>query len=212
MSTSVYCPFCHKHTAPKMAQASFIYLNIPGHTDASWQENEFNKWWIGICNFCRRPMLIRNYGDTVYPQPLPSPTNPNVPKDIAGDLDEAKMCLAVKCYRAAATMARRCIQSACLQRGAPDDDPYRQIKHLLEKQIITKDMSDWANAVRCLGRDGAHPNKGFIGKTDAEDAVSLAEKFLEVLFVVPKIANAQRERREIKKPKKELPKEDVPPR
>ena len=148
-------------------------------------------------------MLICNQGDRVYPHPIPAPTDPKVPQDIAGDLDEAKMCLSVRCYRAAATMARRCIQSACLERGAPSGDPYKQIEHLLGKQIITKDMSDWANAVRCLGRDGAHPNKESVEKDDAEDAVNLADKFCEVLFVVPKIAQAQRAQRDGKKQKGE---------
>lgn len=199
MPTAIFCPFCHKHIAPMIARASYTYLTYSGYTNASWFDENGIQWWIGICNYCKKPMLIRDSGDIVYPYQQPALADSRIPSDIATDLNESKMCLSVDCYRAAATMARRCIQSACLALGAPDADPYDQIKYLFDKHQITKDLSDWANAVRCLGRDGAHPHREPVDKVDAEDAVSLADKFCEVLFVVPKIAQAQRAQRDRKK-------------
>jgi len=84
--------------------------------EAVWKESCESKWWIGVCNFCGGPLLVRNAATTVYPHPLPQPTDKNVPDHICRDLDEAKQCFAVSAWRAAAVMARR----AMLLRSAPN--------------------------------------------------------------------------------------------
>jgi hypothetical protein len=193
MAISIYCPHCHKHTALSIAPAKYNdrYAG-QGTTRAIWETKEGYEWWIGICNACHLPSLVLNDGVRIYPQPLPSPTDPNVPKDLASDLDEAKMCFAVNCYRACAAMARRCIQNACMAKGAKSKDLVAQIQELTQAGIITKDIEEWATVVRWVGNDAAHPGKDPVTKEDAENCLRLAEQFLHVIFVTPAIAKAQR--------------------
>jgi hypothetical protein len=55
-------------------------------------------------------MLVISHGHKIYPQPLPKPTDPRIPENIKKDLDEAKMCFSVECYRASAVISRRSLQ------------------------------------------------------------------------------------------------------
>lgn len=137
-------------------------------------------------------MLVLKDGDIIYPNPTPSPTDPLVPKELATDLDEAKRCFSVEAYRACATLARRCIQQACMMKGAKTGDLVAQIKELTSLAIITKDVEEWATVVRWVGNDAAHPGKDLVTKEDAEDVLKLAEQFLHVIFVTPAIAKARR--------------------
>jgi len=138
------------------------------------------------------PSLVLNDGYTVYPTPLPTPTDENIPEDISNDLDEAKMCFSTGCNRACAAMARRCIQNACIKKGCKEKELVKQIKEMTQEGIITKDIEEWATVVRWVGNDAAHPGKDSVTKEDAEDVLKLAEQFLHVLFVTPALAKARR--------------------
>ena len=192
MKASIYCPHCHKHTELSVAPAR--YSDINGRvktTSASWQTDD-GTWWIGVCNSCQNPCLVLDRGDRVYPQPMPTPTDPNIPKDLADDLNESKICFSTSCYRACAAMARRCIQNTCITKGAKEKDLVKQINELTIMGVITKDVEEWATVVRWVGNDAAHPNGDPVEKDDAEDCLKLAEQILHIVFVAPAIAKARR--------------------
>ena len=111
------------------------------------------------------------------------------------DLDEAKLCFSVQCFRACAVMVRRCIQQACLVKGAKKSNLVEQIVELTQGGHITKDIEEWATVVRWIGNDAAHPGGQAVTKEDAEDCLKLAEQFLHVLFVTPALAKARRTQR-----------------
>ena len=196
MATSLYCPHCRKHTALRVAPAAYKgdYGAIH-YTSAIWEADHRNSWWIGICNACQQPSLVLNDGAIVHPTPAPSPTDENIPTELASDLDEAKLCLQAKCFRACAVIARRCIQRACIARGATKGDLVSQIKELTNSGVITKDIEEWATVVRFVGNDAAHPNQKEVIEADAIDTLKLAEEFLHVLFVTTAIAKARRAER-----------------
>lgn len=193
MGVSVYCPHCRSFTALSAAPAEYErdYGGV-SHTAALWKASHDKKWWIGVCNGCGMPSLVLNSGEVVYPHPLPSPTDSNIPPDIASDLNEAKMTFSVGCYRACAAMARRCLQNTCIVKGATKKNLVDQIKELTQKGIITKDIEEWATVVRWVGNDAAHPGKDAVKKDDADDCLKLAEQFLHVIFVAPAVAKSRR--------------------
>lgn len=186
MQASIFCPHCHQRTA--LSAATVQGTTIP----ASWNISKFQSWWIGICNGCQNPCLVLNNGETIYPTPLPSPTNVQIPQQLRDDLDEAKRCLSASCFRACAVMARRCIQNACVDKGTTEKDLVKQIQELTKMGVITKDIEEWAHVVRWIGNDAAHVNKDPVTKEDANDCLQLAEQFLHVVYVTPAIAKAQR--------------------
>lgn len=197
MSLSVYCPYCHKHTALSVARTSYkADYGSTCYTTAVYTDENRDEWWMGICNGCSGVVLVKNRGSFVAPTPLPSPTDENIPQEMREDLMEAKVCFSSDCFRAACTMARRAIQQACIAKGCKGRDLVSQIKDLTSQGLITKDLEEWASVVRWIGNDGAHPSKKDVTKEDAKDCLALAEQFLHVLFVTPAIAKARRAARE----------------
>lgn len=131
----------------------------------------------------------------VFPAPLPKPTPDNIPQPMRSDLDEAKKCLAAGCLVAAAIMARRVIQGACVHQGADHGNLVTQTEWLLSNHLITAKQKTWMDAVRWLGNMGAHPNKEEVAAggnaVDADTvraAVEVAEQFLTVLYVTDSVA------------------------
>jgi hypothetical protein len=138
---------------------------------------------------------VQDEGELVYPYPLPEPTNASIPADIRADLDEAKQCFAVSAWRATAVLARRAMQSAAMEKGAQKDRLADQIAELAAGGKITTELKDWADAVRWVGNDAAHPGGEAVTKEDAEEALKVAEQFLHFLYVASAIARTLRERR-----------------
>jgi hypothetical protein len=157
-----------------------------------WKQNDDYVWWIGICNCCNEPVLVLNDADIIYPHPLPQSTDQSVPEDIRADLDEAKKCFAVSAWRGASVMARRAMQSAAIEKGATKKQLSDQVAELTNCGKITLDLKEWADAVRWVGNDAAHPGGQPVVKEDAEEVLKLAEQFLHVLYVAPAIAKKLR--------------------
>jgi hypothetical protein len=192
---SIFCPHCHRHTsiepAPVEVERGYTTFRLP----AVWKQSHNSVWWIGVCNYCKSPVLAQNEGVTVYPHPLPQPTDAHVPEHIRADLDEAKQCFAVSCWRAAAIMARRTMQSAAIEKGAVNGPLGDQIAELAAKGKITVDLKEWADVVRWVGNDAAHPGGQPVTREDAEEVLKLAEQFLHVLYVAPAMAKKLRTKR-----------------
>lgn len=185
---SIYCPYCHKHTSLTPAPVKYKYGYNEYTIGAFWERSYNDTWWMGVCNACDMPVLVHNKGDHVYPSPLPKPTEQDIPQNIRSDLDEAKICFSSGAYRAAAVMARRAMQVAATDKGATSDKLVSQIHELRQKGKITEDLKEWADAVRWVGNDAAHPNGNAVTEDDAEDVLHLAEQFLHVLYVAPALA------------------------
>jgi hypothetical protein len=192
---SIYCPHCHRHTsitpAPVEVEHGFDSFRVA----AVWKQSYNSTWWIGVCNYCKNPVLAHNDGDTVYPHPLPEPTDAHVPEDIRADLDEAKYCFAVSALRAAAIMARRAMQSAAIEKGASKGRLADQVAELASQGRITVDLKEWADVVRWVGNDAAHPGGDPVATEDADQVLKLAEQFLHVLYVAPAMAKELRTRK-----------------
>jgi len=195
LPVSIFCPFCRRHTSLTPAPVIFKHGYDTLKIDAKWEKSYNATWWIGVCNFCKMPVLVLNDGDIIYPTPLPSPTDERIPETIRHDLDEAKMCFSVNAYRACAVMARRAMQSACIDKGTSKEKLVDQLEELAANGIITKDLREWADVVRWVGNDAAHPDTEEVNKEDAEDILKLAEQFLHVIYVAPAIAKERKAKR-----------------
>lgn len=102
-------------------------------------------------------------------------------------------------------MARRAMPNVALDKGAPTTREIvkegktktvsmhlvQQIDWLFDEGIITKDLRDWAHAVRGIGNGGAHPadaeDEDDMSKEDAQDAIELAKAFCAPLYVAAKL-------------------------
>lgn len=185
MGKSIYCPYCYKYTE----------LSNRGSTNTM-----HGSYWMGQCNACQKIVLLNNKTGEIYPYPLPKPIDKRIPDSIRIDFEESLRCLSINANRASAVMARRALQSICLDKGAKENEKLvKQIDWLFEQGIITKDLKDWAHEVRFVGNDAAHPKIPIkdepISKKDAEDILNLLEQFTNVLYVASAIAEERRKLR-----------------
>ena len=171
-NNSIYCPKCRCHTNLIYRAGYKILLGSGVHVYYTIEE----------CNGCQQHFLAmrldNQYGKILktYPNKLPKPVNNLVINSVKKDFEEALLCQSVGAYRGAAVLARRAVQSICLDKGAKKgENLHKQIKELFDKNIITQAIKDWADEVRYIGNDAAHPNKEKVNKEDSEDILELLE-------------------------------------
>lgn len=197
MLTAINCPFCCARMSPQKVPG--LEYRPGAATDEPWD--------IATCKSCRRPMLYQD-GDppTVYPQPVPNPTDPRVDAVVRATADEAKRALSVECWRAAAAMARRAVQAAVRQHGGVGKSLREEIESLRGTKLLPA-TADQAHAARWVGNDAAHPptvttnQRGelvlgdeTVFKDDAREVVQLMDHILTSLYVFPSVAAALTEK------------------
>lgn len=188
---SIYCPSCKKYTA------------IITRVGYKWPKDSNTRYEIAECNSCDFFVLVKRHRNSIqkiYPAPLPKSLHKKTPEFVERDLEEAYLCFSVGAFRATGVLARRALQLCCLEKGAPDKKLRDQIDWLLNQQIITKEIKEWAHEVRLTGNDAAHPLKNLvkdenITKDDAEDILSLLEQFINVLYIAPALAEERKQKR-----------------
>src|ERR1019366_8899456 len=119
-----------------------------------------------------------------YP-PVSSKPHEAVNMHVAAATIEAEKCLAVGAYNACAVMTRRAIHSLCEDKKAQGKDLFAQLADLKTKQLITPDLHEWADSLRVLGRDGAHPEFPEVTQSDAEDGVKLLREIIKFVYILP---------------------------
>jgi hypothetical protein len=82
-------------------------------------------------------------------------------------------------------MTRRAVHSLCEDKGAEGRDLFAQLKDLKTKQLITPDLHEWADSLRVLGRDGAHPEFPEVQPEHAEDGVKLLREIVKYVYILP---------------------------
>lgn len=88
-------------------------------------------------------------------------------------------------------MARRAVQSACLDLGAdPTKTLFKQIEGLHGEGELSNRLKALADQVRFFGNDGAHPSSDGlenVSKDDAELAVQFLEHLIQHVFTIDQL-------------------------
>ncbi|HVR72937.1 MAG TPA: DUF4145 domain-containing protein [Planctomycetota bacterium] len=124
-----------------------------------------------------------------FPQYVPDRQySDDVPAQVAEDARDAHRCHAIGAWRAMAAMARRAIQGACNDKGAPDERLVDQIDWLEGERIITPQMKDVAHRIRLGGNVGAHPDRDGledVDEDDSQDLLEFLEDFIKYVYEIP---------------------------
>jgi len=124
--------------------------------------------------------------ELLHQYPVSTPTShPAVCEGVKSAALEAEKCLNVGAYNACAVMTRRAIHSLCDDKNAEGKDLFAQLKDLKSKQVITPDLYEWADSLRILGRDGAHPEFPEVPAEDAEEGVKLLREIIKYVYILP---------------------------
>ena len=193
-----YCPYCKKlvHFSWCHMGKDYRHHTISRYLGEYYIKNKTGTWAMAECPSCDNLVLIKMKGDPdsyntnvldfveIIPAPLPDPTDDRIKREIKIDIDEAKICFSVKAYRACAIMCRRALQIICIDNGANQNKNLNdQIEELFENRTITKKIADWANSVRWVGNDAAHPKNEEVTPDDADRILKLTEQIADNLYV-----------------------------
>jgi len=191
-STVLMCPHCKE---PR----HFI------NNDKSVFSEREGVWAILTCDRCGEP-IVATYkwtgiytGNTPELRPTPIMTHPPegislihkaIPQAIGEDYKEALTCFNTKAWKATVVLCRRALQCSVVEKDADVNKKLeKQIDELFDRQIITKEIKEWAHTIRHLGNEGAHPyDRGLLTKVtreDADDMLKFLESYLRYVYEMP---------------------------
>ncbi len=187
-----------------MMKPEYIILNAPNSLTGIplGFGNSFGSYYLYMCSnpSCKGiiyAILKNNKIVDMYPKKMPQ-VDKSVPTEVTRDFIEAAKCYDAGCFRAAASMCRRALQSSCVEKGAKDGKLTDQIIDLHERGFITTNLKDWAHEIRITGNVGAHPdNDGLkdVDRKEAEEIINFMEEYLKYLYVMPSKVEEKRAKR-----------------
>jgi len=119
-----------------------------------------------------------------YPVSTPV-AHPAVNAGVSSAAVEAEKCLSVGAFNACAVMTRRAMHSLCKDKGGTGKDLFAQLEDLKSRQLITPDLWEWAEELRVLGRNGAHPEWEDVSQDDAEYSLNFLREIIRFVYILP---------------------------
>jgi hypothetical protein len=196
----ITCPFClekgnftvachHEKKKPNSKKSlNFDTLkcgNCAGYVMALWSESaEFGGGGL--------------IGYRVLPWPIAKPEpREHWPAEIKRLWPQAHSSLQQENWDAAVVIARSALQAALRDYKAEGKSLFDEVSNLAAKGLLPPVMKEWANELRVLGNESAHPEVGKTGPTarDAKDAIEFLDFLIQYLYDLPKQINEYRARK-----------------
>ena len=155
------------------------------------------------CGSCRSYVLClwsasdSHHDYKVLPWPLRVDKHPEHWPEVVGRFwIQSRRNLHGENWDAATVMARSSMQAALRDRGATGANLKQEIDSLAKQGLLPPLMTDWANALRELGNDSAHPSplQAPTSARDAQDIVQFLDFLLEYLYDLPRRIEEYRRR------------------
>lgn len=119
-----------------------------------------------------------------------------IPSSLRQEFEEAQACFDAKAYKATVVMVRSVLEGACQDNGVEVWPLVKGLEKMRESGLIDGTISQWANALRILGNEGAHFTGKQVSRNDAEDSLAFAEALLDHIYVLRKRFEEFAKRRE----------------
>lgn len=126
-----------------------------------------------------------------------------LPANILAAFNEGAKCLAVRCYNAAGTMFRLCVDMTTKDKLPEGDAPGLNAKTrrdlglrlpwLFDNRYLPEDLRDLSHCIKEDGNDGAH--QGTLTEADALDLLDFTTALLERIYTQPEKVKLAAERR-----------------
>lgn len=182
----ITCPFCDERGNFKVAH----------HAEKKKPNgNKILNFDTLECGNCRGYVMClwsANHGHHAYrvlPWPLKYEKHPeHWPSSVGRYWLQAKRSVASENWDAAAVMTRSAMQVSLRDKGATGANLKQEIDDLANKGVLPPIMKEWANTLRELGNDSAHPqpHQTPTAARDAQDIVRYLDFLLEYLYDLPK--------------------------
>lgn len=165
---SYVCYFCGNRVGPDN-----------GYTTAEARER------ILICS-CGRPTYFEHSGSDIRQLPCPTYENKvnHLPQDVQGLYDEARNCMAVNAFTAAAMGCRKILMHIAVDKGEKHGKTFKQYVDYLSGKYIFPENQPWVDSIRDKGNDANHQIPS-LSKEDAEQLIDFTEMLLKLIYEYP---------------------------
>jgi hypothetical protein len=155
----------------------------------------------GIKGAINTYVTIQKYISVSDAAALPPPEH--LPENILAAFNEGAKCMAVRCFNAAGTMFRLCIDMTTKEKLPTEDVTglYNTIRRslghrlpwLFDNRYLPEDLRDLSHCIKEDGNDGAH--EGTLSEDDALDLQDFTIALLERVYTQPQKVKLAGERR-----------------
>jgi len=138
---------------------------------------------IFICPHCCQPTFFN--GDRQVPGVRFGSEVEHLPEDVGAVYEEARNCMSISAFAAAAMLCRKILMNVAVSKGAKEGESFAYyVDFLAEKNFIPPDGKDWVGHVREKGNDANHQIR-LTSEADAKNLLTFVEMLLRFVFDFP---------------------------
>jgi hypothetical protein len=105
--------------------------------------------------------------------------------NVAAVFDEARRCMSVSAYTAAAITCRKLLMNVAVAHGAePGQSFVSYIDHLVKVNVVPPTCKDWVDHIRKRGNEATHEIH-VVPCDDAEQLIAFSEMLLKLIYEFP---------------------------
>jgi hypothetical protein len=187
----------------RRCRRSTVFVLVPANVVDQQAIDKFGLLDVGpaLDNICNVEGFISTKDEEVEDPPE------HLPQNIEQAFREGATCLAVKCFNAAGTMFRLCLDFATrsMLPGPDEEQPNKRVKYSLGHRLewlfdngrLPAALRDLSDCVKEDGNDGAH--EGTLSEADAEDLHDFTVTLLTRLYTEPAQLEEAKARREARR-------------
>ncbi|MEQ1564484.1 MAG: DUF4145 domain-containing protein [Myxococcota bacterium] len=173
-----------------------VQATLPVRTEDEW---DALRYVFGACTNCKNPLVAAddyalnsmtgewdwsNDFRLRFPESRRMFRSP-LPQLVKEAYDEAGTCERAGASIATVVMVRRALE-AFVQDAAPNQNKgtklFDGLRSLGTQGVISTEIAQWADALRFIGNQGAHPSTDRVTKQDAIDALDFLQAILETYY------------------------------
>src|SRR5260370_1752115 len=105
--------------------------------------------------------------------------------EVGGLYNEARNCMVVSAFTAAALATRKLLMNVAVTQGAPKNDTFQNyVQFLADKGYVPPNAKGWVDHIRNKGNEATHEIPA-ISESDAKDILTFMEMILRLIFDFP---------------------------
>jgi Domain of unknown function (DUF4145) len=141
-----------------------------------------------ICGFCNGITFFDHMGEH-WPAALGGDAVGSLPTTVAELYEEARGCISVRAYTAAALACRKLLMNTAATKGAPGNQNFvAYVEYLASNGYIPPDARPWVDHIRSVGNEATHEIPQTT-REDAEELMALTEMLLKLVYELPAQVN-----------------------
>jgi hypothetical protein len=140
---------------------------------------------INICPNCQNPTYFSETGDQVPGSAFGGHVDHIASADVDNLYEEARNCMKVSAYTAAAMCCRKLLMNVAVSEGADEGKNFAYyVKYLAEEGHIPPKATTWVDHIRDKGNDANH-EISIMNREDAERLIKFSEMLLRIMYEYP---------------------------